>query len=123
MRAENVMYFTEKEEEFVNLLTEIGMKRIIAKVLVFLGNIPEATSHVIERGTDLRQPEVSIAINYMTERDWIKSRDDKPEGKGRPLKVYALSKPIADIMDVIEKEKKDKANRQLQVIQKLRKYI
>jgi predicted transcriptional regulator len=60
MRTENVMYFTEKEEEFANLLIEIGTKRNVAKVLVFLANTPEATSRAIERGTDLRQPEVSI---------------------------------------------------------------
>ena len=42
MRTENVMYFTEKEEEFANLLIEIGTKRNVAKVLVFLANTPEA---------------------------------------------------------------------------------
>ena len=36
MRTENVMYFTEKEEEFANLLIEIGTKRNVAKVLVSL---------------------------------------------------------------------------------------
>jgi predicted transcriptional regulator len=44
MRTESVMYFTEKEEEFANLLIEIGTKRNVAKVLVFLANTPEATS-------------------------------------------------------------------------------
>jgi uncharacterized short protein YbdD (DUF466 family) len=34
------MYFTEKEEEFVKLLIEIGTKKNVAKILVFLVNIP-----------------------------------------------------------------------------------
>jgi predicted transcriptional regulator len=68
--TKNVMYFTEKEEEFANLLIEIGTKRNVAKVLVFLANIPEATSREIERGTDLRQPEVSIAMGYLMEQGW-----------------------------------------------------
>ena len=34
MRQENVMYFTEKEEEFANLLIEIGTKRNVAKVML-----------------------------------------------------------------------------------------
>jgi len=120
MRTENVMYFTEKEEEFANLLIEIGTKRNVAKVLVFLANIPEATSHEIERGTDLRQPEVSIAMWYLMEQGWIKSRESKAESKGRPVKIYELAKPITEILDSIEKKKEKEANNQLAHIQKLR---
>jgi len=122
MRTENVMYFTDKEEEFANLLIEIGTKRNVAKVLVFLANTPEATSRAIERGTDLRQPEVSIAMRYLQEQSWISSRESKAESKGRPVKIYELAKPINDIMDNIEKEKKIEAVTQLALIQKLRDY-
>ena len=93
MRTENVTYFTEKEEEFANLLIETGTKKNVAKVLVFLANIPEATSRVIERGTDLRQPEVSIAMHYLTDQGWIRIRESKAESKGRPVKIYELAKP------------------------------
>ena len=45
MGQENETYLAEKEEELVNLLFGIGIKRNVAKVLVFLakntdGNIP-----------------------------------------------------------------------------------
>jgi len=123
MRQEIVMYFTEKEERFANLLIEIGMKRDVARVLVFLTVTPIATSRAIERGTDLRQPEVSIAMRYLMEQGWIKSRESKAESKGRPVKIYELAKPITEIMDGIEKAKKKEANHQLQMIQKLRDYI
>lgn len=123
MRTANVMFFTEKEEEFANLLIELGTRRNVAKVLVFLANIPEATSRAIERGTDLRQPEVSIAMGYLMEQNWISCRESKGESKGRPVKIYELKKPIADIMDSIEKEKKKEATSQLAKIQKLRNYI
>ncbi|MCX6686678.1 MAG: ArsR family transcriptional regulator [Methanoregula sp.] len=123
MRQENVMFFTEKEEEFANLLIEIGTKRNVAKVLVFLANTPEATSRAIERGTDLRQPEVSIAMKFLMDQGWIKNRESPSEKKGRPLKIYELAKPITEIMDGIEKAKKKEANHQLQMIQKLRDYI
>jgi len=123
MRTENVMYFTEKEEEFVNLLIEIGTKRNVAKVLVFLANVPEATSREIERGTDIRQPEVSIAMSYLMEEGWIKSRENKAEGQGRPFKIYELAKPITGILDSIEMKKKEEANNQLTHIRKLRDYI
>src|SRR5208283_931043 len=108
MRTENVVYFTEKEEEFANLLIEIGTKKNVAKVLVFLANIPEATSREIERGIDLRQPEVSIAMHYLMDQGWITSRESKAESKGRPVKIYELAKPIMDIMNSIEKETENK---------------
>jgi predicted transcriptional regulator len=123
MRIENVMYFTEKEEEFANLLIKIGTKRNVAKVLVFLANTPEATSRAIERGTDLRQPEVSIAMRYLVEQSWITRRESKAESKGRPVKIYGLSRPIHEIMDSIEKEKKKEASNQLVLVHKLRDYI
>ena len=122
MRTQSVTYFTEREEEFVTLLIEIGMRRTVAKVLVFLANIEEATSRDIERGTDLRQPEVSIAMNYMYERDWLKSRESKAMSKGRPVKIYTLSKPITKIMDNIEAEKKEEAKHRLDLVKKLREY-
>ncbi len=117
------MYFTEKEEEFANLLIETGTKKNVAKVLVFLANIPEATSRAIERGTDLRQPEVSIAMHYLTDQGWITSRESTAESKGRPVKIYELAKPITDIMDSIEKENKEKAANQLRLIKKLKDYL
>jgi predicted transcriptional regulator len=123
MKTRNVQYFTEKEEEFVNLLIDIGTKQSIAKVLVFLSNTAEATSRDIERGTDLRQPEVSIAMRYLAEQEWIKSRESKAESKGRPVKIYVLSKSNNDIMNSIEKEKKEEAKSQLALVQKLREYI
>jgi predicted transcriptional regulator len=123
MRTQSVTYFTDHEEEFVNLLIEIGMRRTVAKVLVFLANIDEATSRDIERGTDLRQPEVSIAMNYMYERDWLKSRESIAMSKGRPVKIYTLSKPIAKIMDNVEQEKKEEARKRLELVKKLREYI
>ena len=33
MRSKNVLYFTQREEEFANLLIRIGEKRNVAKVL------------------------------------------------------------------------------------------
>jgi predicted transcriptional regulator len=123
MKTKNVMYFTPREEEFANLLVRIGLKRNVAKVLVYLAHTPEATSRDIERGTDLRQPEMSIAMASMTDQRWVDNRESKAENKGRPVKIYRLSRPIGEIMDAIEKEKREEANNQLNLIQQLRDYI
>ncbi|MGB7787423.1 ArsR family transcriptional regulator [Methanoregula sp.] len=122
MKTKSVVYFTQKEEELVQLLVDIGIRKVTAKVLVFMADTPEATSREIERGTDLRQPEVSIAMNYLSEQGWMSSRKNKAAGKGRPLKIYRLAKSFAQIMQVIEKQKKEEAKNHLELVQKLRSY-
>jgi len=123
MKSKNVLYFTQREEDFANLLIKIGEKRNVAKVLVYLANTREATSRDIERGTDLRQPEVSIAMATMIEQKWVESRESKAENKGRPVKIYKLALPISDIIDIIERDKRAEANNQMKMIKQLRDYI
>jgi predicted transcriptional regulator len=123
MGQENVMYLAEKEEELVNLLFKIGIKRNVAKVLVFLANTPAGTSRAINRGTDLRHLEVAAVMQYLKKQGWIKSRENKAKSKGRPVKIYELAKPIPEIVNGIEQEKIKETNDQLQLIQKLRNYI
>lgn len=123
MKSKNVLYFTQREEEFADLLTKIGIKRNVSKVLVYLANTPEATSRDIERGTDLRQPEVSIAMTTMLEQKWVENRENKAETKGRPVKIYKLALPVNEIMDQIEGDKRDEATNQLEMIKQLREFI
>lgn len=123
MKLEKVLTFTEKEEELATLLTDVGLKRNVAKVLVYLANTNEATSRDIERGTDLRQPEVSIAMRTLNEKEWIENRESKAESKGRPVKIYCLSKPAKDIIDTIESDKKEEIETQLKLIQKIREIL
>jgi predicted transcriptional regulator len=118
----NVFFFTEKEEEFVNLLIEIGTSKNVAKMLVFLANATEATSRDLERGTDMRQPEVSTAVKYLIDQGWIKDREN-PSEKGRPHKRYSLAVPIKEIIATIEKFKKNEANNQLELLRKIRDYF
>ena len=123
MGQENETYLAEKEEELVNLLFGIGIKRNVAKVLVFLAKTPTVTSRAIDRGTDLRHLEVATVIQYLKKQGWIKSQENKARSKGRPGKIYELAKPIPEIVSGIEKEKIKEANDQLQLIQKLRNYV
>ena len=123
MRTKNVMYFTQDEENLANLLIRTGMKRNVARVLIYLAHNPEATSREIERGTDLRQPEVSLAMAALTEQKWVENHEIKAENKGRPVKIYRLSNPFSEIVDVIEREKREQAATQLSLIQEIRTYI
>lgn len=101
----------------------IGTKSNVAKVLVFLARTKKATSRAIELGTDMRQPEVSIAMKYLVERGWIKNCVSSAESKGRPVKVYELAKTITVIINGIEKEKQNEKNNTLALVRKLQDYI
>lgn len=105
MKQENVIYFTEKEEELVNLLFETGIKRNVAKVLVFLAKTPTVTSRVIEQGTDLRQSEVATVMQCLRKEGWIRNQGNKAKSKGRPAKIYELVKPITEIMNGFEEKR------------------
>jgi predicted transcriptional regulator len=102
VKQENVVYFSEKEEELVNLLFEMGIKRSVAKVLVFLARTPRVTSRVIEQGTDLRQSEVAMVMQSLRKEGWIRNRGNKAKSKGKPAKIYELATSITEIMNGIE---------------------
>jgi len=114
---------TPKQEELVSLLNGIGMKRNVAKVLVFLSELQEASSREIERGTDLRQPEVSIAMRDLKEHEWVTCRESKTENKGRPVKIYSISKGLGDITNILEEKKRQEAESQISMINRMRECI
>lgn len=119
MREERIIVFTEREEEIIDLLMKIGIRRMIASTLVFLAHTPEATSWEIERGTTMQQPAVSLAIKDLTERHWVTSCEIPSKRKGRYVKKYSLAISFRDILTVITKEKKREANNRLNIIHKL----
>jgi predicted transcriptional regulator len=111
----------DKYHEFADLLHSFGVQRNVAKVITYLAAAGESTSRDIERGSGLRQPEVSIAMRTLRLNNWIREWEIKStEGKGRPSKVYALSTPIDEIIKSIEEERRKKSVEELESIQKLR---
>jgi len=95
---------TRKEEEVIQILGEIGLKKNEARVLVIFMRGGELTSREIERYTDLRQPEVSIAITALTKRNWICTSNLITENKGRPVKLFTLAQPVDKILFEIKSD-------------------
>lgn len=120
MRDEAVTVFGRDEEVITNLLVNIGLKRNMAKALVYLANVNDAISRRIEIGAGLRQPEVSIAMRELREKGWIEEWEKKKEGKGRPLKCYKLAIRLNDIIDFLEEEKQHEAKQDEERIERLR---
>jgi len=106
MKTLSVKQLDEKDEEIADAIMSLGMSRPVARTLSYLQNVDEATSIELERGTGLRQPEVSIVMKQLKERDWVSEREDKKLGKGRPYKIYSLKVGFNDIVTQLEKRQK-----------------
>jgi predicted transcriptional regulator len=104
MRNVIVKQLDEKDEEIADALIAIGMSRNIARTLSYLKSVDEATSVELERVVRLHQPEVSIAMKQLKERNWIYEREKKKTGKGRPYKIYSLKVSFNDIIAQLEKQ-------------------
>jgi len=100
--------FSRKDEKLAELLQKAGLPKNVAKTLSYMRKRGEVTSVEIEKNTTLRQPEVSIAMQWLKKRGWVTKRDLKKEGKGRPVHGYRLSKPFPKIVGEINKELRKK---------------
>lgn len=120
MKESFVMRFDEKDIEVVETLKSLGVPRKVSNMIAYLANGMEATSRDIERGSDLRQPEVSIALRTLRKNNWIEERMGRSDGTGRPMKIYRLKTPIEEILRYYEQEKLKEANQALQSIQRLK---
>ena len=107
-------------DEFASILIQIGLKRNVAKVLTYLAAVTEATSREIEIGSDLRQPEVSIAMREIRRLDWVMERDEKNPGKGRPYRIYRLNKSLSEIVETLEEQKSKESERIMKQIERLK---
>ena len=109
-----------ERDEFASMLMKVGLKRNVAKVLTYLAGVEEATSREIEMGSDLRQPEVSIAMREIRKLDWVSERDEKNPGKGRPYRIYKLNKSLAEIIGYLETEKARESEMVMKHIERLK---
>ena len=96
IKQTSVKELDEKDLEFVGILRSLNVSRKVATLITYLSNVDEATSREIEIGSNLRQPEVSIAMRTLRNINWIEERNVKVDGKGRPMKVYKLNVPIEE---------------------------
>jgi|SRR5512136_241092 len=123
MKETFVMRFDDKDIEVVETLRSLGVPRKVSNMLAYLANGVEATSRDIERGSDLRQPEVSIALRTLRKHNWIEEKISRSDGTGRPMKVYRLKTPIEDILRFYEQEKMQEANKAMESIQRLKELL
>jgi predicted transcriptional regulator len=120
MKQFSIKVLDEKDSEFVEVLRELGIARNVASMITYLSSVDEATSREIEIGSNLRQPEVSIAMRTLRANNWVDEREVKKDGKGRPMKIYSLTVSLDGIIDHFEEEKRREAAKTMESIEKLK---
>ena len=105
MKRKRSFVLDEKDTKAVKLFSDLGMPKNLAKTLLYISQVDECRSADVEQGADLRQPEVSVAMQELRRRGWAKKRDIKKKGKGRPVHIYKLSSNLPTILKSFEKEK------------------
>jgi predicted transcriptional regulator len=123
MKESTVKVLDDKDLEFAETLRSLGVQRNVAILITYLANVDEASSRDIEMGSNLRQPEVSIAMRALRENDWVSEKEVRRGGKGRPMKVYSLLTPIDEIIKHFEEEKQQESAQTMESIQKLKELI
>lgn len=118
---DNEFKMGEVEYEMVELLRRLNINRPVALTLACLSKGEEISSQCIEMVSGLRQPEVSIAMRYLRENDWIDMREEKKnQGKGRPVKMYKLTVQMETIINAIEENVMAESKAVLQNIERLK---
>ena len=98
----------------------MGVSKNVASLITYLKDVENGSTRDIEMATDMRQPEVSIAMRTLRDMGWILERDVKSLGKGRPKKIYALGATIEKIIEHFEAEKNQESAKTVEAIQRLK---
>ena len=122
MKTLTIKQLDEKDEEIADALIAIGMSRNVARTLSYLQNVEKATSVELEKGARLHQPEVSIAMKQLKERNWVNEWEEKKPGKGRPYRIYSLKVGFNEIIAHLEKQQKKALDETQSKIERLRDF-
>ena len=83
-------------------LVEAGLHPVNAQVLYWMFNHKKGgVARTIEHECRISQPQVSIALNELTAKDWLTVGPIHKETKGRPEKAYWLAKSAEKIISEI----------------------
>ena len=105
MKQINVYMLDKDDDKAIQLFVKLGMPKNLAKTLIYISQFDECKSADVEKGTNLRQPEVRVALHELRKRGWAKKRDLKKKGKGRPVHIYKPTTDLSKILDFFEQEK------------------
>lgn len=93
------------EKEKVSVLVDAGLKKVEAKVLLYLFEHKKTVTRSIEREMFLRQPSVCNALSGFLKKGWVsKNQKEKNGGRGRPETVFTLVKKKEEMIDDMKEQ-------------------
>jgi len=105
MKRKNSLVLDENDDKAVQLFVGLEMPKNLAKTLLYISQFDECKCADVEQGADMRQPEVSIAMQELLRRGWVKKRDLKGKGRGRPVHIYKPTMHLSEILKTFKQEK------------------
>ena len=106
MKQKSSLVLDKEDGKAVQLFAGLGMPKNLAKTLMYVSQVDECRSADVEKSANLRQPEVSIAMQELRNRGWAELQSfKKKKGKGRPIHIYKATMPLSQVMGEIEQEK------------------
>lgn len=105
MKQKNVYKFDNDDVKAIQLFVNLGMPKNLAKTVLYVSQFDECRCADVEQATDMRQPEVSVAMKELRRRGWVKKQDLKKKGKGRPVHIYKTTTDLSDILNDFERDK------------------
>ena len=106
MKQKSSFVLDKEDGKVVQLFAELGMPKNLAKTLMYISQVDECRSADIEKSANLRQPDVSTAMQELRERGWAEMQSfKKKKGRGRPVHVYKATMPLSQVVEEIEQEK------------------
>ena len=107
--------------ELISLLKQLGLNHPTANVLICLHHHDNLDSVGIQNICNLRQPEVSIAINELKAINAIKIIPQQLRSRGRPKHIYSLNGSLEDVLQPIIYNAQDKLIRMQQQLEDIGK--
>ena len=87
-----------KSSEMIQLLSSIGVEANTANVMVQLQIMGSLTSSDLQKICNLRQPDISVAINQLNRLNLIEIVTNPKQGRGRPSHTYKLAVELTDAL-------------------------
>ena len=102
MKSAIIKILDEDDEERVDAMCAQGVRRRVARVLIYLTNIESARINEIELGTGYRSY-LTKSMEHLQRKGWVTAKKIKIDKKHSYL-LYSLRIPIDEIVDEMIKE-------------------
>ncbi|DAC32033.1 MAG TPA: MarR family transcriptional regulator [Candidatus Poseidoniaceae archaeon] len=101
-------------------LVDLGNPKPVVRVLLCLHIHGPLSSKELQSNCQLRQPEISNAVNQLDEHSFIEIQKSPNKGRGRPHHIYRLCKPIDECVQHFMRETELRIQRMSKKLEDLR---